>query len=190
MNHYMTSKLFLLASLVFCTFLLCSSTPVTATKLDISMSLSIPYFLRVFYSNGSYSETITTQDQSILRRISLEFMPRNDGLYESVITLDIRSNANWQLTITPINIDDSSYWTIHESANDPQHLAIEACTPISELGATFQCNPETPFSWHLHVLSPCPVEKELVPAKEVVGAQPSSAASMPSIQLSVVQHGS
>lgn len=190
MGRHKSSRRFLVVFLIIhISLLLCSTTAMT-TKFGIGLSISIPFFLSVSYSNGSYSETITTQDQVVNRLVPLEYLPRSDGQYESVIALEIRSNADWDLTITPVNIDESSYWTFCENVNDQQHQAIDSGNPISELGATFQCSPESPVSWHLHVLSPAPVEKELVPAKKVFGAPPSSAASMPSIQLSVVQHGS
>ncbi len=192
MRRHRSLKYFLVACLVICASVLFSSAiTVTAAKFNIDLSLSIPYFLRVSYSSGSCSETITTQDRSVFKRISLEFTPRNDGLYESVIALEIRSNANWQMTITPLDVDDSAQWIVHEGENDIPSDTIEAGRPISELDATFQCNPETTPVWHLHVLSPScpnPVRREMTAQKQNdVGATPTSAAATPAIQLTIIQ---
>ena len=171
MNSHKLPGRFLAAFLVICfSFLLCSTSAV-ATTFNIGLSITIPYFLSVTYSNGSYSETITTQDQVVNRMVPLEYLPCHDGQFESVVAFEIRSNADWQLTFTPFNIDESSYWTIHEDNHDFHNHAISVDSPLSELGCVLQGNPKTPVCWHLHVLSP----------------DQSSADAIPSIQLNVAQ---
>lgn len=166
MDQYRPLRPFLALFFIICISLMFCPAATRATKLDIDLSLSIPYFLRMSYSNGSLGETITTQDQIIDRLIPLEYTARQDAQYESVIDFEIRSNADWQLTIIPVNIDTASYWIIHEDANLPNQ-PVNVDRPLCELGQVLQGTPQSPVGWHLHVLSPRPSSENAKPSIRV-----------------------